>query len=202
MLLFALNTEYNIIILIQIILQEGLRVRSLNVDTVIEEVEYINKVLRGKKRGFKKIALEDYNKTDLELLEEFKALGYVKIKSQLIRELDITNDNIEVINSVRQDVEPIKEDKDIVAGAIAEEGRALTNIDTEKLNLLLNNLDQLLKLVPKNNNCIYRNNVIEVRSLRVDTGLYEELKHRAESKNKTISELLNIALEQYFNNNN
>ena len=67
---------------------------------------------------------------------------------------------------------------------------------------ILNNLDQLLKLVPKNNNCIYRNNVIEVRSLRVDTGLYEELKHRAESKNKTISELLNIALEQYFNNNN
>ena len=34
--------------------------REVRNENVIEEIEYINKVLRQKKRGFKKLAFEDF----------------------------------------------------------------------------------------------------------------------------------------------
>lgn len=174
--------------------------RILNNDTILEEVDYINKVLRGKKRGFKKVALEDYEIDDLELLEQLKALGYVKVKNQLVREIDITNSNIEVIEPSRQVIEPIIEKNNKTITKVKEEEKALSKIDTSKLNLLLDNLDQLLNLIPKNRNTIYRSKDNRNISIRLDSGLYEELKHRAKRDNKTITELFNLALEEYLNN--
>ena len=156
--------------------------REVRNENVIEEIEYINKVLRQKKRGFKKLAFEDYCLDDKDLLKILEHHGYTKIKNKFVRTVDITNSNIEVIEPNRQVIETTE----------------LSNIDTTKLNLLLDNLDHLLKLIPKEK-CIYRNNIIGVRTLRLDTGLYEELKHRSELKNETISELLNIAIENYLN---
>ena len=37
--------------------------RLLNKDNILEQVEYINKILRGKKKGFTRIATEDFNIT-------------------------------------------------------------------------------------------------------------------------------------------
>lgn len=176
--------------------------RVLNDSTLLEEIEYINKVLRGKKRGFKKIALEDYEVDDLELVEQLKALGYVKVKNQLVREIDITNSNIEVIKPSRQVIEPIIEENNKVAPGVKEEEKTLSNINTSKLNLLLDNLDQILKLIPKHKDVIYRSNDNRNISIRLDSGLYEELKHRAKRDNKTITELFNLALEEYLENNN
>lgn len=176
--------------------------RVLNNDKLLEEIEYINKVLRGKKRGFKKIALEDYRVDDLELLEQLKALGYVKVKNQLVREVNITNSNIEVIEPSRQVIEAITEENNKVVPEIKDEEKALSNINTSKLNLLLDNLDQILKLIPKHKDVIYRSNDNRNISIRLDTGLYEELKHRAKLRNKTITELFNLALEEYLENNN
>ena len=168
--------------------------REVRNENVIEEIEYINKVLRQKKRGFKKLAFEDYCLDDKDLLKILEHHGYTKIKNKFVRTVDITNSNIEVIEPNRQVIEPVKETKEIIQ---VKETTELSNIDTTKLNLLLDNLDHLLKLIPKEK-CIYRNNIIGVRTLRLDTGLYEELKHRSELKNETISELLNIAIENYL----
>lgn len=173
--------------------------RVLNNNKLLEEIEYINKVLRGKKKGFKKIALEDYKVNDLELLEQLKSLGYVKVKNQLIREVNITNDNIEVIEPSRQIIE---ETVEVNNPKVNDEERVLSNINTSKLNLLLDNLDQILNLIPKHKDVIYRSSDNRNISIRLDTGLYEELKHRAKSKNKTITELFNLALEEYLENNN
>lgn len=176
--------------------------RILNNDTVAEEIDYINKVLRGKKRGFKKIALEDYGINDLELLEQLKVLGYVKVKNKLVRDIDITNSNIEVIEPSRQVVEPIREENNKVTPGVKEEEKALSNIDNNKLRLLLDNIDKILNLIPQHRNTIYRNNDNRNISIRLDDGLYKELKHRAKRDNKTITELFNLALEEYLENNN
>lgn len=176
--------------------------RILNINTVVEEVEYINKVLRGKKRGFKKIALEDYGISDLELLDQLKSLGYTKIKNVISRTVDITNNNIDVIYPSRLDTEPITEDKVIEEEVTTEDKTALMNIDTDKLNLLLNNLDSILKLIPRGNNSIYRNNNNVPKTIRVDDGLYQEIKFRAERDGVTATELFNRAVEEYLNKYN
>lgn len=120
----------------------------------------------------------------------------------LVEEIDITNSNIEVIEAIRQDVEPIIKDNIENITKVKEEENALSKIDTSKLNLLLDKLDQILNLIPKNKDLIYRSNDNRNISLRLDTGLYEELKHRAKRDNKTISELFNLVLEEYLENNN
>lgn len=38
----------------------GLGMRLLNKDNILEQVEYINKILRGKKKGFNRISMEDF----------------------------------------------------------------------------------------------------------------------------------------------
>lgn len=169
--------------------------RILDKNTVQLEIEYIMKTLRGKKRGFKRIALEDYNKTDKELLEDLNELGYTKIKNEIVRTVDITNSNIEVIEPDRQVIEPVKE----VLNLTTVETKVLSNFNQEKLNLLLDNLDSLLRLIPKENS-IYRSNDNRVVSIRLDSGLYNEAKHRAENSNITVTELFNRALESYLKN--
>lgn len=169
--------------------------RLINNNNVELEVAYINKVLKSKKRGFKRIAEEDYNIQDSELLELLKSLGYTKVKSIISRTLDITNSNVEVIEDVRQDIKPLEE-----VAEVKNESTALTNVDTNKLNLLLDNLDSILKLIPaKDNNTIYRSNDNRTISIRLDTGLYNEIKHRAERDNTTATELFNRAIEKYLN---
>lgn len=62
----------------------GLGMRLLNKDNILEQVEYINKILRGKKKGFNRIATEDFNITSEELLNQLKSFGYIKFKNQFV----------------------------------------------------------------------------------------------------------------------
>ena len=73
--------------------------------------------------------------------------------------------------------------------------------------LLLDNLDEILSLInKKNSNNItsnitgVRSNINDVRSFRIDTGIYEEIKKLSYKSNETIGEIINIALEQYLKN--
>ena len=54
-------------------------------------------------------------------------------------------------------------------------------VNNERLLLLLDNLN-------------------DVRSFRIDTGIYEEIKKLSYKSNETIGEIINIALEQYLKN--
>lgn len=176
--------------------------RTINKDNLIEEVEYINKHLRQKKRGLKKIALEDYNKTDQEIIAELKEFGYTKVKNQFMSE----KCNIEVIYPMRQTgitdgdgVTHIREEviKEEAKGGALE---VLNDVDMNKFVKLLNNIDDILELIPqKREGLIYKNGKNEVRSIRVDIGLYEELKARAKEQGTTATELFNKALEGFLN---
>ncbi|WP_040191076.1 hypothetical protein [Clostridium culturomicium] len=175
--------------------------RNISKENLVEEVEYINKHLRQKKRGFKKIALEDYDKNDQELIQVLKELGYTKIKNQFVSD----ECNIEVIYPVRQieitDVEGITSvteeafKKDIKGGALD----VLDSMDINKFVKLINNIDDILELIPqKRDGVIYKSGKNEVRSIRIDLGLYEEIKARATERGTTATELFNKALEEFL----
>lgn len=106
---------------------------------------------------------------------------------------NITSNTTEVL----QEVAVAKED---TTSNITE----LNNIDVEKLNLLLNNIDGLLKLVEvkdtTSNITSMRSGDNRTTSLRIDTGLFEQAKQKAKANDMSIGEILNRALEDYLNN--
>mgnify|MGYP003589953287 CR=1 FL=1 len=77
------------------------------------------------------------------------------------------------------------------------------NVDLEKLNLLLNNLDSLLDLVSKKNNTsniTIDSKETRVTSLRINEEVYNMIKDRAARDNTSISDIVNRALMDYLNN--
>ena len=80
----------------------------------------------------------------------------------------------------------------------------MNDFDADKLNLLLNNLDGLLKLVTKkettSNITSLRSKDNRTTSLRIDTGLFEKAKQKAKDNDMTVGEILNRALEDYLKN--
>lgn len=118
-----------------------------------------------------------------------------------------TNNTTEVL----QKVEATKEDNTSNITEVSAPKEDTTNkiillddIEKDKLNVLLNNLDSLLELINKKNTT---NNITGLRSgdnrttsLRIDTGLFEKVKQKAKDNNISVGEILNRALEDYLNN--
>lgn len=81
-----------------------------------------------------------------------------------------------------------------------------SNIDMDKLNILLNNLDELIKLIPSNitrnntSNITINSNKNNVHSLRINDEIYDHIKARAKKENISISSIINKALLDYLNN--
>lgn len=79
----------------------------------------------------------------------------------------------------------------------------LNKLESEKLNLLLNNLDGLLKLVEKKDatsSITISSNKTRVTSLRINEELYDLIKYRALRDNISISDIVNRSLMDYLNN--
>ncbi|CDM70119.1 hypothetical protein CM240_3002 [Clostridium bornimense] len=76
------------------------------------------------------------------------------------------------------------------------------DINYHKLKLLLDNIDDILRLINKNNSNkakSFRLGNTKVTSLRVDEGIYEQVKNKSIKDKINISEIINIALEDYLN---
>lgn len=82
--------------------------------------------------------------------------------------------------------------------------KEIKNIDYDKLNLLLDNLDKILKLIPNqdttSNITKIKSGINDVISLRCDTGLYKAIKARAKRDDVNIADIINKALIDYLNN--
>lgn len=79
----------------------------------------------------------------------------------------------------------------------------LNDIETGKLNLLLNNIDSLLELVEKKNNTssiTINSDKTKVTSLRINEELYDMIKDKSAKSNISISDIVNRALIDYLNN--
>lgn len=172
---------------------EGDNMKDWKSCTDLEKIEIINMAVKEGK-GNSSLGRElGINESTIRKFKKNKCIQ----EGNLFVLRDITNSNTVVIEQVSNEEIP----NEVKPNNKSEE-KSLANIDLdmEKLNVLLNNLDNLLNLIPKHNNCIFRSGENKPVTLRIDAGLYEELKQRAALKNKTISELLNSALEQYFSN--
>lgn len=79
----------------------------------------------------------------------------------------------------------------------------LNDIETGKLNLLLNNIDSILELVEKKNNTssiTINSDKTKVTSLRINEELYDMIKDKSAKSNISISDIVNRALIDYLNN--
>ncbi|MGG5463545.1 hypothetical protein [Clostridium sp. B9] len=161
-----------------------------------------------------KLDIEELVNTINKALEDDKELSVNKwcdkvgikqstLKSKLSRGKYIYNSKLrsyskkDIISNITE-VEPvIKQDKEKVINSIA-----IDKIDIDKLNLLLNNLDDILKLISNKDitsNITIDNKETTVKTLRVNTELYNKVRNKAAKENKTIGSILNKALLDYLN---
>lgn len=173
--------------------------REVSKNNIITEVDYINKILRGKKRGFKKIALEDYGMSDIELLAVLERLGYAKVKNKVV---------------VQEEVQGVVQG--VVQGAVQEEVQerevktnSLININSylkENTNILIEMIEQYKKnsVVPKGDIVVqlpYEDDKAYKISMRVNKTVMERFKAFCENhKNFTQKELISMALLEYMDN--
>lgn len=154
-----------------------------------EIVGFINRELETG-RPMNNIELEEFGVNERVIHKRLLRIGYKKIDNQYRLQDGIISNITEkpkVINKV-------KNESNITRNS---------DLDMEKLNLLLANIDKILKLIPTDttsNITHLKSGSNEVRSLRIDTGLYEAIKNRASRDNINISAIVNKALEDYLNN--
>lgn len=121
---------------------------------------------------------------------------------------NITNRNDEIsVDKVDTTSNITKESKEIVPVKenITSNITVQKDIDYNKLSLLLDNLDSLLKLVDKSNSNTTSNITVEsketsVKSLRINDEVYKRIKDRAVKEDTSISSIVNKALIDYLNN--
>ena len=141
--------------------------------------------------GYKKInnqyLLKENITSNITNDKEIKKKGKITCNNEVVRKEDNTvgeNDNVEVFKNIN--VNPTYND-----------------VDIDKLNLLLSDLDKILKLIPTDitsNITELRSGINNVCSFRIDTGLYKAVKERASRDNINIAGIINKALEDYLNN--
>ena len=160
-----------------------------NKDNIDEIVEFINRELESG-RPMNNIELEEFGVNERVIHKRLLRIGYKKIDNQYRLEESITSN----ITNKSKAITKVKNESNITCNS---------DLDMEKLNLLLANIDKILKLIPTDttsNITHLKSGSNEVRSLRIDTGLYEAIKNRASRDNINISAIVNKALEDYLNN--
>lgn len=188
--------------------------RLLNKDNIIEQVEYINKILRGKKKGFSRIATEDFNITSENLLNQLKSFGYIKFKNQfvlqdeeqIVQEVDIVDEG----QSVGQDV--VHSKSDVIV--LPKKDNVLP-LEKGNYKKLMSNFDVLMEMIEKykkTNEVPVSDIVVQLpcesdknykTSIRIHKEVFEEFKLFC-SKHKEFSqkELISMALLEYMNKYN
>ena len=154
-----------------------------------EIVGFINRELETG-RPMNNIELEEFGVNERVIHKRLLRIGYKKIDNQYRLEESITSN----ITNKSKAITKVKNESNITCNS---------DLDMEKLNLLLANIDKILKLIPTDttsNITHLKSGSNEVRSLRIDTGLYEAIKDRASRDKINISAIVNKALEDYLNN--
>lgn len=149
------------------------------------------------------IALEDDKELSVNKWCDKVGVNKSTLKSKLSRGKYIYNSSIrryvkKNITSNITNINPvIKLDKKEVNNIIS-----IDKIDIDKLNLLLNNIDDILKLISNKDitsNITIENKETTVKTLRVNTELYNKIRDKAIKEKKTIGSILNKALLDYLN---
>ena len=159
-------------------------------NNIDEIVGFINRELETG-RPMNNIELEEFGVNERVIHKRLLRIGYKKIDNQYYMEDSITSN---ITNNTKK-INKVNKQSNIICNS---------DLDMDKLNLLLANIDKILKLIPTDttsNITHLKSGSNEVRSLRIDTGLYEVIKDRASRDKVNISAIVNKALEDYINNN-
>lgn len=132
----------------------------------------------------------ELNMSESAIRKRLNRMGYKREGNRFIAENNTTG----ITTAKKVKVEGVEK------SSVVKENTNAHIIQDDRLMMLLDNLDKLLMLIPKEtiNNDI-RSNKKEVTSLRLDTGIYNAVKQRAAEKNIKISEILERALIDYLN---
>lgn len=169
-----------------------------NKDNIEEIVNFINAQLEIG-RSMNNIELEEFGANERVIHKRLLRLGYKKINNVYRLESNITCNNT---SNITDTPKMIDTECNITRNNTSNITQNI-DLDMDKLNLLLANLDKILKLIPTDitrNITPLKSGNNEVRSLRIDSGLYEAIKDRASRDNVNISAVVNKALEDYLNN--
>lgn len=160
---------------------------------VLELLQYVNK---GLEEGKSVTSIgKELGLNESSIRKKLNKNGYKREGNKFVPREGVTSNITEVQEDFKEvEIIEVKED----TGAMA------LNIDMDKLNILLNNLDKLLRLVPNDditsNITKYKSGDNKTISLRCDSGLYEAIKQRAKRDNINIADIINKALEDYLKN--
>lgn len=182
-----------------------------------EMVQYINIEL-DKGRSMKDIEFNDFGVNERVITKRLARRGYKKVNNRFIHTTeDTTKHTTEkgrnttsntTSNITSNTTEPKKDISKIeshttlnITDHTTDNSILPKNIDIDKLNLLLNNLDKLLSLVGSNttSNITVRGTETIVTSLRINKEIYKLVKERAKERNTPITEIVNRALLDYLN---
>lgn len=175
-----------------------------------EMVQYINIEL-DKGRSMKDIEFNDFGVNERVITKRLARRGYKKINNRFIHTTEDTtkyttkNGRNTTSNITSNTTEPKKGKNKIESHTTINTTAHTTdiqgNIDIDKLNLLLNNLDKLLSLVSSDttSNITVQGTETIVTSLRINKEIYKLVKERAKERNTPITEIVNRALLDYLN---
>lgn len=160
-------------------------------------VEFINKELLSG-TPMVRIEKEEFGENERVIHKRLIRLGYKKMNNQYILIDNITSN---ITDGVTCNL--VKDDNKNKRNIFKEEKRS-NEIDEIKLKILIDNIDDLLKLVKSNNEkstsniTEMRSGITDVKSFRIDTGIYAAVKRIAHKKDENIGEVINKALEEFL----
>lgn len=156
---------------------------DINSFSIAQLAEYVNAEL-GKGRTLKDIEIQDFKVNPRVIGKRLARKDYKKVDNEYIK---IAKKEVKSIDNTSSTTPP----------------GTLKNIDIDKLNLLLENLEPLLNLVRKRDNTsstTIQSKETRVTSLRINKELYDLVKDRALRDNISISDIVNRALLDYLSN--
>lgn len=169
----------------------------MDINSNIEQmVEYINLELK-KGRSMKEIEQQDFGVNERVITKRLNRRGYKKVDG-IFKKNDTTSN---ITNSIEGKIETYNLSKKPKNEEIIRV-KHNKNIDMDKLQKLLDNLDSLLELVDRQQNttCNITSNETVVTSLRINKEVYEMVKQRARDNNIKVGEIVNRALLDYLKN--
>lgn len=167
---------------------------------VLELLQYVNK---GLEEGKSVTAIgRELGLNESSIRKKLNKNGYKREGNRFVLKEGITSNITPKIEDVAEvEIIEANEGREVIK---TDPGAMTLNVDMDKLNILLNNIDKLLRLVPNDditsNITQYRSGNNRTISLRCDSGLYEAVKERAKRDNINIADIINKALEDYLKN--
>lgn len=160
-------------------------------------LEYVNSELR-KGSNLTQIA-KRLGKNESTIRKRLNKLGYRRVGNEFVLK---PNNTCSTTNSKEEKIGSIS--RNTTCSNTTQITKVESDVDMEKLKLLLDNVDRLLRLIPNTTCSTTRVSInkerTKVTSLRINEEIYRLVRERSIRDNINIADIVNRALEDYLNN--